>query len=118
VPSWGASKSGLSNDDYLKGIFSASDFPAPGSGQLVGTLGRNTFRGPRYFNTDLSLLKNVEFPWFGSRNAAIQLRLEAFNVFNTTNLNNPSSDMSDPAFGTSGWAKPARIVQLGAKLIF
>ena len=44
IPSFGDSQGG-SNDDFLNGIFSASDFPVPGLGQN-GTLGRNTFAAP------------------------------------------------------------------------
>jgi len=89
----------------------------PAAGQL-GTLGRNTFRGPRYFSTDLSLFKNIKFPWFVSKEATLQLRAEAFNVFNTRNLNNPSGNLASSAFGKSTWAKTPRVVQLGVKLIF
>jgi hypothetical protein len=117
TPAWGDTKSGLSNDDFLKGIFQASDFPIPASG-TVGTLGRNTFRGPRYFSTDLSVFKNVQLPWFGARQSTLQLRLEAFNVFNTVNLGNPSNDLSDALFGRSTWARPSREIQLGLKFIF
>src|SRR5207244_3331615 len=49
VPSFGSSLSGLTNDNFLAGIFKASDFPTPAPG-TQGNLGRNTFRGPRYFN--------------------------------------------------------------------
>jgi hypothetical protein len=113
TPSWGDSKSGLSNDDYLNGIFKASDFPLPAAGQL-GTLGRNTFRGPRYFATDLSLFKNIALV----KETKLQLRFEVFNAFNTTNLNNPNNNLTSSVFGKSTSAKPPRIVQLGAKLIF
>jgi hypothetical protein len=112
-----ASTGGWSNDEFLNGVLPASAFAAPGAGQLVGTLGRNAFRGPRYFSADVSLFKNIKLP-FVSQDTTLQLRAEAFNVFDNTNLNNPSSDLADPAFGTSGWARPPRTVQLGVKLIF
>jgi len=121
IPTFGDTKSGLSNDDFLNGIFKASDFPAPGLGQR-GNLGRNTFRGPRYFNVDLSLIKSFRIPWFtstgGNEGANLQLRLEGFNVFNTLNLTNPVNDMSSPLFGKSVSALPARSFQLAGRLSF
>ena len=121
TPSFGDSKSGLGNDDFLNGIFKASDFPAPALGQR-GNLGRNTFRGPRYFNVDLSLIKSFRIPWFagaGSNEGAnLQLRIEGFNVFNTLNLTNPVNDMSSPLFGKSVSALPARSFQLAGRLSF
>src|SRR5262249_48790869 len=106
TPSFGDSKSGLSNDDFLAAIFKASDFPAPGLGQQ-GNLGRNTFRGPRYFNVDVSLIKSFDIPWFTGKGATLQVRLEGFNIFNTLNLTNPVNDMSNPLFGKSTSALPA-----------
>jgi hypothetical protein len=117
TPSFGDSKSGLSNDDFLAGIFKASDFPAPGLGQQ-GNLGRNTFRGPRYFNVDVSLIKSFEIPWFTGKGATLQVRLEGFNIFNTLNLTNPVNDMSNPLFGKSTSALPARSFQLAGRLSF
>ena len=43
---------------------------------------RNAFRGPGFWNADLGLYKRVKF----SERYSMQLRLEAFNVFNHSNL--------------------------------
>ena len=94
---------GGSNDDFLNGIFKASDFPAPALGQR-GTLGRNTFHGPRYFNVDLALIKGFQI----SR-ADLQLRLESFNVFNTVNLQQPGQRPAEPglrAIDVERWPGP------------
>ena len=115
-PSFGDSKGG-SNDDFLSGIFTPSDFPAPGLGQN-GTLGRNTFTGPRYFNVDLALVKSVHVPGITSRGADVQLRLESFNALNTVNLLNPSNNLANSTFGKSTDALPGRIVQLSARFQF
>src|SRR5262249_53702336 len=100
---------------------SASDFSAPALGQR-GNLGRNTFRGPRYFNVDMSLIKTFRIPWFTgsgpSRQADLQFRIEAFNLFNTLNLTNPVNDMSNPLFGKSVSALPARSFQFVGRLAF
>jgi hypothetical protein len=121
TPAFGDSKSGLSNDDFLNGIFAASDFPAPGLGQR-GNLGRNTFRGPRYFNVDLSLIKTFRVPWFTgsgpSRGADLQIRLETFNLFNTLNLLTPVNNTASPLFGKSVSAYAGRSFQLAGRLAF
>ena len=51
-----------------------------------GNLGRNVFRGPTVFNTDFSLFKS--FPIQEGMN--LQLRFEAFNVFNIQNYDTPA----------------------------
>jgi outer membrane receptor protein involved in Fe transport len=54
-------------------------------GKHIGNLGRNAFIGPHYRNVDLSLVKNTAL---GGR-ARLQLRVDAFNVFNHPNFSNP-----------------------------
>ncbi len=117
VASFGSEISGLNNDDFLSGIFKASDFPTPAPG-VPGTLGRNTFRGPRYFNVDVSLIKSVKIPWTGGNSASVQFRIESFNLFNTTNLDLPVGNLSDPLFGRSVSAGPGRIVQFSGRFQF
>jgi hypothetical protein len=117
VPSFGDSRSGLSNDDFLNGIFQASDFPTPAPG-VQGRLGRNTFRGPRYFNVDFALLRSVTMPAVGGKRGEVQLRLETFNLFNTTNLELPQSNLASPQFGRSTGALPGRILQIGARISY
>jgi hypothetical protein len=60
---------GLSRSSYISGIFKASDFPAPPLGQ-EGSLGRNTYVGPGFANTDFSVIKNARIPWFTRRSQA------------------------------------------------
>jgi hypothetical protein len=117
VPAFGDSLSGLSNDDFLSGIFTKSDFPTPAPG-VPGALGRNTFRGPRYFNVDMSFIKSVKIPWTGNNSANVQFRIESFNLFNTTNLDLPIANLPDPLFGRSVSAAPGRIVQFSGRFQF
>jgi len=117
VPAFGDSKSGLSDDDFLNGIFSASEFPIPTPGR-PGTLGRNTFRGPGYFNVDLVLARVIRTPWMFGAGGSLQLRLESFNVFNNLNLNNPDNNMINATFGRSTSAQPGRIVQFSTRFSF
>jgi hypothetical protein len=118
VPTYGDSKSGLSNDDFINGIFTAADFPTPAPG-VQGTLGRNTFRGPRYFNVDFVLVKGIRTPWvIGTGGGDLQLRLELFNAFNTLNLSNPDNNMISSLFGKSTSAQAGRIVQFSTRFSF
>jgi hypothetical protein len=116
TPAFGDSKGG-SNDEFLGGIFTAADFPAPALG-TSGNLGRNTFRGPRYLNVDLALIKSIRVPWRGGDGADLQLRIESFNAFNTTNLFNPDNNLASGTFGKSTQALYGRVVQFSARFAF
>lgn len=56
----------------------------------IGTVGRNSFYGPGYFNGDLSLQKN--FPI--REDILTQFRVDAFNGFNHINPGNPASTVT------------------------
>ena len=103
----------FSQSDYLNGLFPASAFPKPAPG-TNGTLGRNTFRGPRYATLDLSLTRTIGLG--GPRQA--QLRLDVYNALNTLNLFLPNADLSVSNFGKSTQAFDARVVQVGVKIQF
>jgi hypothetical protein len=68
-----------------------AQFSFPGAGE-IGTSGRNTFRGPRYFNSDVSLVKRFKLPWEGH---TVTFRAEAYNVFNNVNFNTPNTTLTD-----------------------
>jgi hypothetical protein len=106
-------RSGWSRQQWLSGTFSASDFPLPGLGQN-GNLGRNSFIGPAYLNTDAVLQKR--FPW-GERRE-VDFRAEFYNVFNETNLTNIQGDITSSLLGNAQATFPARNLQLGLKIIF
>ncbi len=117
TPSFGTFKSG-SKHDFLTGIFTRADFPTPALGQ-EGDLGRNSYIGPGYINTDFNIVKNTKIPWFWKDEAAtMQLRGEFFNLFNNVNLQNPDGSMTSGNFGRSTAVFPARNIQLGLKIIF
>jgi hypothetical protein len=50
-----------------------------------GNVGRNSLRGPRYFDTDLSLFKNFSI----TERAKAQFQFQFYNIFNHVNLGNP-----------------------------
>ncbi len=80
-----------------------------------GNAGRNTIRGPDFQRVDLSLFKNIPL----RRQHELQLRIEAFNVFNRINYAQPGNRIGDSNYGvitaTNG---DGRIVQLGLKYSF
>ncbi|HEY0097512.1 MAG TPA: TonB-dependent receptor [Pyrinomonadaceae bacterium] len=86
-------------------------FPAFGT---FGNSGRNTLDGPGYQNVNASLLKNTRL---GER-VNLQLRLEAFNLFNHPNFNLPDNFLGSPTFGQILSARDPRHLQFGAKLLF
>jgi hypothetical protein len=113
APAASVQRSGFSFNQYLTGIFTSSDFPLPASGHL-GTLGRNSFRGPRFARTDLSLAKTFR----ATERLNAKLRLDAFNAFNRVNLNLPTGDLSSNNFGKSTAADIPRQLQVGLQLRF
>ena len=122
LPSFGTDLGNPSRDKWLSGVFTAADFtnPAPGS---YANQPRNAFRGPGFRNIDMSLFKNFAVPGTrGARGAKFQIRLEAFNVGNWVNLNNPSGSVTAAAFGRVTSARTTtggpRVIQIGGKYIF
>ena len=85
--------------------------PAPGA---LGNLGRNTERGPGVNNLDLALFKNFTV----TRGIRLQFRLESFNALNHTQFATVSTNLTAANFGVVTAARPARINQLGLKLLF
>src|SRR5690606_37353254 len=72
-------------------------------------------RGPGYVVLDLGIMKNVAL---GDR-MRLQLRVEAYNALNSTNLNNPNTTPTNSAFGTITSQNPfPRQFQLAARLSF
>lgn len=81
-----------------------------------GSLGRNTFRGPKFLQFDAALVRT--FPVHESMD--LMLRLEAFNVLNHPNFGIPDLNMTDSTFGavTSTTNYGARVFQGAIKLSF
>ena len=62
-----------------------------------GNQRRNQFFGPRFFDTDLSVMKNFHFPHWES--AKLGIGVQAFNILNHVNFDQPVADVQDPNFG-------------------
>ena len=109
-----------SEEEWLAGVLTTADYTLPAQGTL-GTQERNAFRGPAYFNTDLSLFKNVRLPWTAGSSSTIQFRIEAFNVFNKAHLANPTTAVNNTTFGRVTSLRTntqPRVVQIGARFMF
>lgn len=90
---------------------SAFAFPAPGT---FGNAGRNILEGPGYTSVNASLVKNAPL----SERIKLQLRAEAFNLFNHPNFNLPDNFLGSPTFGQITSARDPRHLQFGVKLLF
>jgi hypothetical protein len=77
----------------------------------IGDAGRGIVRGPGFARTDLSLVRRIDLP----RQQHVELRVEAFNLFDQDRLGNPGLSIGTPTFGVITSADDGRIVQLGVK---
>jgi hypothetical protein len=93
--------------------FNTAAFAQPTQGAL-GNLGRNTERGPGVNNLDLALFKTFTL----AGDVRLQFRLESFNALNHTQFAAVSTNLAARNFGVVTSARPARINQLGVKLLF
>jgi hypothetical protein len=93
--------------------------PAPGQ---IGNSAFDGFTLPRFFDQDLSILKDVQI-W---ERLKVQFRLEAFDVFNNANFAGPSNSLDSTTFGqltstfdtARGGGVTGRIVQFGVRIVF
>jgi hypothetical protein len=101
--------------------------PTTFTDNAVGTQGnvsRGFIYGPGYWGTTFSIQKDTKI----TEGTFIQLRLEAYNVFNHANFANPNGDVASSTFGQIVSLRPfvnngpspegSRLVQLAAKFIF
>jgi len=82
--------------------------------QPFGNAGRNTVRGPNFWQIDLAASKM--FPVAGP--VKFEFRIEAFNLFNHTNFRAPNGNRSAGAFGTITSTYDPRQLQLAFKLLW
>jgi hypothetical protein len=105
------------NRDPSKGpAFNTDCFSLPGLGQL-GNAPRRFFYGPGIKNFDLALIKRVTF----DKTRNLEIRLEAFNVFNHPQFYGPGAvdgNIASPTFGEIEAAAAPRFIQLAAKFSF
>jgi hypothetical protein len=103
----------------LQQWFNTACFQAnPAVGTLVanvpGTAGRGVVQGPSTARVDFTLTKSIRF----GETTRLQLRGEAFNVFNHTNFRTIGTNVTLGTYGTVTAVRDPRTIQLGAKFIF
>jgi len=93
--------------------FNAAAFRAPAN-FTYGNSAYNLLRGPGYQNWDMSLSKTTKFD-----RGNLQLRADAFNVFNHPNFGTPNATITNANVGTvTSQSGASRTMELGAKLFF
>jgi hypothetical protein len=115
---------GRSHAAEVQEWFNTSAFQ-PNAMGTFGDTAKNILRGPRYFETDIAIVKNSKL----TERLNFEFRAELFNAFNNVNFGKPDGNLLDSTFGqitglaggsssnTYGTAQP-RIIQFGAKLLF
>ncbi|MDT7687382.1 MAG: hypothetical protein QOE46_141 [Acidobacteriota bacterium] len=131
-----------SNDAFINGIFPGNlDASAvrrdPTTGAITQTryftlapagalssppgIGRNSFRGPRYFSVDMTVGKKTGLPAFMGEGSFLELRANVFNAFNNLNLN-PfrffAPLIEDQNFGRADRGLAGRVIELQGRLNF
>jgi Carboxypeptidase regulatory-like domain/TonB-dependent Receptor Plug Domain len=122
------SRSGIGNDyadlvgnparpagaNQLREYFNTAAFTQAAIGTF-GSVGRNSLRGPAFFDVDASIFKNFVF----TERFRLQFRAEAFNLENRANFNNPNATVSaGVTFGAITTAADPRVMQFALKMFF
>ena len=90
----------------------AFQFNTPG---VWGNVPRGYLRGPGFWNVDVSFTRNITFT--GGRR--VELRVEAFNLFDHVNWGNPNVQLGNANAGRiTGTSGDPRIMQLAVKYNF
>jgi len=94
-------------------FFNPNDFAVATLG-TIGDAGRNPFHGPGRNNMDILFAKDTRI----TASTRLDLRFEAYNVFNHAQFFNPVGDINASNFGQLVQAHDPRLIQLGAKFYF
>ena len=89
-------------------------FSADPTGPKFGNLGRNVFRGEREEFVNASLFKNMHV----TEGLTIQLRAQAYNLFNHVNGFRPNNDFNSADFGRDTAEQRRRQLEFGLRIIF
>lgn len=84
-------------------------------GNVVSNTGRGTVTGPPTKRFDFSIFKNIHI---GEGSKKLQLRGEAFNIFNHTNFRAIQANVTSAVYGQVTTVRDPRTIQLGMKFIF
>jgi hypothetical protein len=115
------------NDDFISGIFPRNAAHPNGgpdyftiTGHGPAGIGRNSFRGPKYFSVDMSVAKTIGL----GETSNFEIRANFFNIFNRLNLApigqvSPSTDIQNTGnFGRSTSGLAGRVIELQGRLRF
>ena len=87
---------------------------SPASAIRGGNAPRGAVNGPPLYRFDFTLMKNIRF----GESTRMQLRGEAFNIFNHTNFSAISVGRTAANFGAVTTTRDPRVIQLGLKFYF
>ena len=104
----------ISNRTLLQWFNTAAFARVPAGVVRPGNSPRGVFDGPGFWRVDQSLFKNFKL----AERLSLQVRGEAFNLFNHTNYSAINTNLSSSAFGRVTAVRDPRQMQLGAKLEF
>ena len=82
--------------------------------QPFGNAARNTVRGPSFWTFDVAAIKQVRL----AGEARLELRVEAFNLFDRANFAPPNGNRSSGGFGAMTSTYDPRQLQLGVKVLW
>jgi hypothetical protein len=84
------------------------------TGPKFGNSGRNIFHGDRQEYVNASLFKNLH----ATESFTVQLRAQAYNLFNHVNGFRPVNDINSSSFGIDTAEQRRRQLEFGVRLIF
>jgi hypothetical protein len=91
-----------------------SQNPSVNGISIDGNSARNLLRGPTFKDVDLAISRD----FFFREHLALQLRADAYNVFNIVSLNPPGATLGNATFGVITSASAMRQLQLGLRFTF
>lgn len=125
-------RGGAGNDSSNDAFINGTNFPGGGSAffstaapvgfQLPG-IGRNSFRGPRYFDVDMSASKKFGLSRLLGEGRYFEVKANFFNIFNLLNLqpfnfNSPSTQVQNSLFGRAERGLAGRVVEIQGRFSF
>ena len=108
--------SGALSNPSIQQWFNPGVFVAP-SPYTFGNTGRNVLRGPGFWDLDFGLAKSFRLKFLGEK-AFLQVRGDAYDVFDHANFGQPASAIGALGVGVITRATTNRTVQLGARIEF
>ena len=121
---------GAGHDSSVDAFVSGSNFPLGGSHyfDIVDSgfpgIGRNSWRGPRYFTTDFSFVKSTKIPnRYLGEGTQFDIRANMYNAFNKLNLSpitfgDNAAHADNSQFGRADAGLAGRVVEFQVRLSF